>query len=291
MATTLNIGYVRTFENNVRMAAQQRRSLLRDWVQTVYNQSETHLWPKVAAEEMAAKSSTTAAAATPVADHVWTRRRDVVAVYAIGDLVQTNDINQMIADPKSVYVDSFGAAAARQIDNLIIDAATAAVNTDHAATTAAFPAGQEISDYSLEISFDLVAQVLQLFNTNNVPLDEPKCFVIGPKQLRKLQGLVEYTSSDYNNVKALASSGFVQNWMGFTWIVSNLLNVPGADQLDCLAFTKKAIGLHIAEEPRVEVAKDPANSFDWRLYMQLSAGAARIQDDNIVRFKAKDTVT
>jgi hypothetical protein len=291
VATTLSIGYVRTFENNVRMIAQQRASLLRDWVQVIYKASERHLWPKVAAEEMGAKGSVTAATATPVADHVWTRRASVIATYAIGDLVQTNDISQMLVDPKSVYADSFGMAVARQIDNLIIDAATGAANTDHAATTASFPAGQEISDYSAEISFDLVAQVLELFNVNNVPLDEPKCFVIGPKQLRKLQGLVEYTSSDYAAVKALAETGFVQNWFGFTWIVSNLLNVPGGSQLDCLAFTRKAMGLHISEEPRVEVAKDPANSFDWRLYCQLSAGAVRIQDEHIVRFKAKDTVT
>ena len=291
MATTLSVGYVRTFENNVRMAAQQKRSLLRDWTQVVYNNSESHFWPKVAAEEMASKSSTTAAASTPVADHVWTRRRDLAAVYAIGDLVQTNDINQMIVDPKSVYVESFGAAVGRQLDNLVLDAAIGTALTDHAATTASFPAGQVIGDYSGEISFDIVAQVLELFNTNNVPLDEAKCFVIGPKQLRKLQGLVEYTSSDYNNVKALATNGYVQSWMGFTWIVSNLLNVPGVDQLDCLAFTKKAIGLHIAEEPRVEVDKDPSASFDWRLYCQLSAGAVRIQDEHIVHFKAANTVT
>jgi hypothetical protein len=291
LATTLNIGYVRTFENNVRAVAQQSRSLLRDWVQEVHHASEAHLWPKLAAEEMAAKSSVTAAAATPVADHVWTRRRSVVTVKAIGDLVQTNDISQMLVDPKSAYADSFGKAVARAIDDYIIAAALAAANTDHAATTSAFPAGQVLNDYSGEISFDWVAQVLELFNTNNVPLDEPKCFVIGPKQLRKLQGLVEYTSSDYVSVQALANNGFVERWMGFTWILSNRLNVPGASQLDCLAFTKRAIGLHIAEEPRVEVAKDPANSFDWRLYCQLSAGAVRIQDEHIVHFKAADTVT
>ena len=290
MATTLNIGYVRTFENTVRAAAQQSNSLLRDWVQVVHKNSEAHLWPKMAAEEMAAKSSTTAATATPVADHVWTRRRSVVSVYSIGDLVQTNDISQMLVDPKSAYADSFGKAVARQIDNLIIDAATGAANTDHATTTAAFPAGQEVGDYTGEISFDIVAQVLELFNTNNVPLDEPKCFVIGPKQLRKLQGLVEYTSSDYASVKALAQSGYVQNWFGFTWIVSNLLNVPDTNQLDCLAFTRKALGLHIAEEPTVQVAQDPAYSFDWRLYCQLSAGAVRIQDDHIVHVKVSNTL-
>lgn len=291
MATTLNIGYVRTFENNVRMVAQQSESLLREWVQTVYKNSEAHLWPKVAAEEMGAKGSTTAATATPVADHVWTRRRSVVAVKAIGDLVQTNDISQMLVDPKSIYADSFGNAVARAIDDVIIAAALAAANTDHAATTSAFPAGQVIGDYSGEITFDAVAQILELFNTNNVPMSEPKVFVIGPKQLRKLQGLVEYTSADYASVKALAEQGFVKNWFGFTWVVSNRLNVPGVDQLDCLAFTRKAIGLHIAEEPRVEVAKDPANSFDWRLYCQMSLGAVRIQDEHIVHFKAANTVT
>ena len=55
--------------------------------------------------------------------------------------------------------------------------------------------------------------------------------------------LTEVTSVDYQNVKALAGNGMVPNWMGFMWVMSNRLNVPAASQLDCLAFTRAAIGL------------------------------------------------
>jgi hypothetical protein len=295
MTTTLSIGYTRTFENNVRLAAQQMSSKVRDWVQVVHSASESHLWPKIAVEEMGAKSATNAVAATPVADHVWTRRRSVDSVYAIGELVQTNDIAQMIVDPKSAYVTSFGGAIARQWDNIILDAATADAITDHATTHVHFDdnAGQIVGDFDTEISFDTVAATLEVFNTNNVPMDEPKLFVIGPKQLRKLQGLVEYSSADYVSLKALSENGFVERWFGFTWVVSNLLNVEDADaeHLDCLAFTRKAIGLHISEEPTIQIAKDPAYSFDWRIYAQLTAGAVRVQDDHIVKVKVKNTVT
>jgi hypothetical protein len=85
--------------------------------------------------------------------------------------------------------------------------------------------------------------------------------------------------------------GYIKNWMGFTWILSNLLNSPGAGQLDCFAMTRRAIGLHVSKDVWARVGEDPSISFAWRIYTAMTMGAVRVEDEQLVHFKAKDTVT
>ena len=102
--------------------------------------------------------------------------------------------------------------------------------------------------------------------------------------------LTEVTSVDYQAVKALAGNGRVPRWMGFDWIMSNRLLVPGTDQLDCLAFTRRALGLQVNKDITARIAEDPSLSFAWRIYCFLVMGCVRVEDREIVRFKAADTL-
>jgi len=125
---------------------------------------------------------------------------------------------------------------------------------------------------------------------NNIDPDIPKVFVVGPKQVRKLMQLTENTSADYVQAQALQRYGIVPNWMGFTWIYSTLLNVPGADQLDCFAMTKRALGMQMNNEMKVRVAEDPSASFAWIIYVESTFGAVRVEDEHIVKCEFSDTI-
>ena len=153
-----------------------------------------------------------------------------------------------------------------------------------------FPASQVVGDYTAPISFDLVTEVLERFNENDIDPETEKAFFVGPAQIRKLSQLTEVTSADYVNLKILATTGCVTNWMGFTWILTNRLNVPAADQLDCLAFTKEALGLHVADDIKTQVAQDPSNSFAWRIYTYMSMDCVRVEDQHIVHAQVQDIV-
>ncbi|RLB61611.1 MAG: hypothetical protein DRH08_13680 [Deltaproteobacteria bacterium] len=153
---------------------------------------------------------------------------------------------------------------------------------------------QVIGDGTAPFTFDGVTAVFEKFMDNDIDPDVNKYMVIGPKQLRKMQQLTEYTSSDYANVKALASSGFVKSWMGFTWIVSTRLLDPSTGQDDseksCLAFTDRAIGLQMNRDITTRIAEDPSTSFLWRIYAYMTLGAVRVEDEQIVHYRVANTL-
>lgn len=289
MANSADKVQVQTFERNVRFLAQQGEERLRNWVQVVYENSASHNFDVVGKVDMVAK--TTRATATPVAETPFGRRQSVTTTSHQSDVVENGqDIGKVLVDLNGTIAQALAKAARRSIDARIITAATSA-SRDGAGQAVNYIAGQIVGDHTAEISFDFVTEVFEKFATNELA-DEEKCFVIGPKQLRKLQQLVEYSSSDYVHVKALAERGYTPNWMGFTWILHNGLGASGgAGTKDCFAMTRKAIGLHFSQDIWAKCDQDPSISYAWRPYIEFTAGAVRVEDEQLVWAKLKDTVT
>lgn len=290
MATTQPNVYISTFESIVRQLAQQENSRLRPYVTERAAGSENHMWERLGTSNAALK--TTRLQATPEADTPWSRRVSVAQTWNNADSTEQEDPSQMLVDPNSNLAMSLGYSMRRAVDDVIIAAATAAaLNGD--ATTTAVPAGQIVGDYSAPISFDAITAVQEVFMGNDIDMSIPKVAVIGPTQVRKLMQLTEQTSSDYVHAQALqtlSSTGIVPNWMGFTWVASTRLNIPAADQIDCLFFTRRAIGLHVAQDIQAKIAEDPSYSFAWRIYVNMVMGAVRVEDEQLVWGKFADTL-
>ena len=297
MAITVPAAYVETFEANVRNLAQQSNSRLRKCVSEVSKQSEKHNWDRLAAST--ARLKTAARMVSPAGGNgsgavgatdglTWTRRATTTATYDTGEVIEPENIVQMLIDPKSASTENLVMNMKRQVDDIIIAAATADAD-DGAGGTVALPAGQIVGDYSGEITLDSILEVAEVFDVNDVDPEEPRYFVIGPKQKRKMMQLIEVVSSDFQSKQALAT-GYLPDFMGFNWIVSNRLNVPLADQLDCFAFTKKALGLHVAGDITTRVAERSDMSFAWQVYMMMHMASVRVEDEHLVHFKAADTI-
>ncbi len=298
MAITIPAAYIETFESNVRQLAQQKISRLRMSTTEINRQSEKHNWDRLAASSARAKTSARmvspsggdgSGAVGSTDGLTWTRRNTVIKTFDTGEVIEPEDIVQMLIDPKNASTENLVMNMARQVDDIIITAATG-VAADGAGGTVAFPAGQKIGDFTAEISLDFILEVDEKFYENDVDPDEPRYFVIGPKQRRKLLQLIEVTSSDFQARQALAT-GYLPDFMGFNWIVSNRLLVPTTDQLSCLAFTKKALGLHVAGDIQSRVAERPDMSFAWQCYLMLNMDCVRVEDEHIVHAALADTVT
>ena len=203
--------------------------------------------------------------------------------------MEQEDPIQMLVDPQSNIAYSLAMAMKRAQDDSIIAAATGD-SVDGAGGAVVFPAGQKVGDGTGVFSFDGVTEVYEKFMENDIDPEETKYMVIGPVQLRKMQQLTEYTSSDYVNIKTLATNGFVRSWMGFDWIVSTRLLAPVGGQISCFAMTKRAIGLQMNRDLAVRVAEDPSISFAWRVYCYGTWGATRVEDEQIVHWHLKDTL-
>lgn len=287
MTITISNAYIQTFEANVIQLAQQTQSKLRSRVREVNKQSESHRFDRIAA--VAASAKTAARTATPISDAEWTGRKTLIETFHVGETVEPEDVAQMLTNPKSDVTRAMASAMNRQVDDIIIANATGnALNQD--GSNSAMPAGQIVGDGTAEISVDFILEVDEKFYENDIDPDEQKCWVIGPKQRRKLLSLLEVTNGDYQSRKAL-SDGFLPGFLGYDWIVSTRLNVPSAGQLDNLCFTQKAIGLHTAQDIWARVAERPDQSFNWQLYCAMSMDAVRIEDEHIVQATLADTFT
>jgi hypothetical protein len=283
MANTVANVFVQTFERNVRFLAQQKGSRLLAWCQKKTEQSTKHNFERVG--KLTAVTKAGRAVASPVNDTPFDRRVVTPTTKHVGDLVEPEDIVQMLVDPVSAITVAISYALGRAIDDLIIAACTGNA-LDGAGATPALPAGQVVGDGTQAISLNLVTQVMQQFLVNDIfPEDGEKVMVVGPVQARQLLNLVQATSRDYVDVKALADTGMVKNWMGFTWLLSNRLTVPAAGQLSCLAFTQRAMGFNMQKDIWARVAEDPSVSFAQRVYSAFTGGAVRVEDEHIVHFK------
>jgi len=294
MVNTVDNVFVSTYESILRHLAQQTPSRLRSKVTERGVNSEEHNWERLGTAEAQVKS--TRLQITPAQDWPWSRRVSVPVTYDTGDSTEQEDIVQMIVDPNSNLAQSQGYAMKRAYDDEIIAAATGTA-LDGLGATNAVPAAQKVFGatvdvYDTALNFDLVTQVTEKFLDNDIDPDEPKCIVIGPVQARKLLQLTEATSGDYVYAKALGEMGYVDNWMGYQWIVSTRLNhptAPGTD-IDCFAMTKKAIGLMIDRDVTSRIAEDPSFSFAWRIYSYMTIGAVRVEDEHLVWLQLADTI-
>jgi hypothetical protein len=288
--------YVDGFRDALRHLAQQEMTKLRPYVDEFSPEAETGHWDRLSAGDMATKARKSA---TPETGRTWSRRVAIATPYNDSEVTEVEDPSMMLIDPNSNIVQSMGYSAARQFDDIIIAAATGlatevsrtAGEPSHA--TVAFPAGQTVGDGTLPISFDFITAVQELFMDNDIDPSMFKVAVVGPTQVRKLMQLTEQTSADYVNREALQTlnaSGVVPNWMGFTWIMSTRLTIPAVDEIDCLFFTRRAIGLHVPEDITTFVQRDPSLQYAWRPYCQLTAGAVRVEDEHIVRGHFADTL-
>ena len=284
MAADIAKVYISTFERILRHLAQQSITRLRPYVTERATGGKDHGW-----ERLSAATSTPKAAglvATPATGGTYSRRLSITATEHAGDSTQQEDIVQMLIDPNSNQAMSLAMAIRRSWDTKILAAATGDA-TDGDGTAVPYLVAQKIDATGSPINFNLVTQVQLKFLENDIELDVDKVMVIGPVQVTKLMQLTEQTSADFVQREALqrlSSSGIVPNWMGFTWVMSTLLNItPGApDTIDCVAFTKRGLGMQMNQDMLVRVAEDPSMSFAWRIYCATTFGVVRTEDEHVV---------
>lgn len=268
----------RTYEANLRSLSQQRGSRLRQYC-IERNAPDMHLWDRIANTDVVARVP---GAATNESVLGLSRRRSKPAGFDVGHLVDKEDVARITMDPTSAILTEQANAIGRKFDKIIIDAALGSTE-DEAGAPTVYPVAQSVGGAAVALDFNLLTSVNEMFWANNVPTDEEKVIVVRPNGAKKLLQMTQAVSSDYVMAKALATTGFVENFLGYTWIISNQLpNVAGL-QYYYFAMTKRAVGLHVTKDIWTRVAETTEKSFAWRIYSAFAAGATRIEDAHVVR--------
>lgn len=278
MAITIDSAFIEEYEDNVRHLQQQMETRLRPHVYEVSSGGESYNFERLAATDAVQKVARRVA--TVYVDDTWTRRVAQPVTYTHTMTVEHEDRVQMLVNPDSNYAYNQAMAMNREIDNLII-AACSGTALDGDGVPQAIPAAQILSDGTVPISFDLITESQEQFMGNEIMPDEAKIAVVGPTQVRKLMQLTENTSADYVQAQALQRYGIVPNWLGYTWLVSNLLESPGAGEIYGLSFTMRGIGLAVNQDRFTRIGENPSMSYMWQVFSQWTMGAVRVEDEHV----------
>lgn len=300
MSYQVDTALVNAYRSNLEIQFQQKGSRLRPFVRVESQNSEFEFWDRIGPTE--AVEVTTRHSDTPLISTPHDRRRCSTKDFDWADLIDRRDRIRMLADPTSPYTQNAVYALGRKMDEQILAAAVGTAYTGKTgATSVTFPAAQELAVNYVESGAPAnsnltigklrrIRTMLDLEEAVDYDAGEEIYLVITAHQVQSLLRTTEVQSSDYNTVKALVN-GEISTFMGirFIRILHSMLTVA-ANVRDCIAFTRQALLLGVADDLMVDVGprRDKRNS--QQVYVSGSFGATRMWEEKVIRVKCDETV-
>ena len=285
MSIQITTSFVEQYSSNVTMLSQQMGSKLRGSVDVETINGKNAFFDQVGVT--AAQIRTSRHGDTPQIDTPHSRRRLSLADYEWADLVDDVDKVRMLVDPTSSYAKAAAAAMNRSIDDVIITAMNASANTGVAGgTSTALPSTQKTatSDQSDGLTIAKLLSAKKIMDNNDVDPSLKRYIVCGPQQISDLLGTTSVTSADFNTVRAL-STGEVNSFLGFEFIMSTRLNKDATNTTDRLvfAYTEDAIKLGIGKDIGAKISERADKSYSTQVYYCMSLGAVRMEEKKVVQ--------
>lgn len=311
MSFQVDMALVNQFRANFEIQFQQSTSRLRGCVNTESQNGEFQYFDRILPTTMT--ELTTRHADTPLVSTSHDRRRIGLRDFSWAELVDWRDLEKMLLDPTSTYIQNAIRAANQTIDDIIISAAFGTAYAGKAgATTVAF--GQGYTAGSLTVAAptenSLIAQnyvdsgaatnsnltiskirhAQYLLQVQEVNLnDDAMCYaVISPKAVEGLLRQPEFTSADYNTQRMLARSGKNFGFMGFEFVISNRLPVT-SNIRDCLFFEKRGLNLSIGKDISTRVDNRPDKNNAAQPYVGMGFGASRMWEAAVLKVQVDET--
>jgi len=269
MATSITNAFITQFEAEVHMAYQRMGSKLKNMVRTVNGvNGNTVKFQKVAK----GSANTKARHAEVVAMDLSHSNVDATLTdYYAADYVDKLDELKVNIDERQVVAQSAAYALGRKTDSVltgIMDGATQLANNSSGTGTG--------------MNLGKAQAMMELFNTNDVPDDQQRYWVVGPKQWSDLINLDQFSRVEYVGEGELPYSGGMtaKRWLGFLWFVHSGLETSGATDRHTVAFHKSSIGLGVGSDVKTEVNYIP-EKVSHLITSMLSIGGTVIDSDGI----------
>ena len=124
--------------------------------------------------------------------------------------------------------------------------------------------------------------MMELFNTNDLPDDNQRYWVVGPKQWSDLLALDQFSRVEYVGEGELPYAGGMtaKRWLGFLWFVHSGLETSGSTDRHTVAFHKSSLGLGIGSDVKTEVNYIP-EKVSHLITSMLSIGGTLIDGNGI----------
>jgi hypothetical protein len=283
MSQFIETAMVDEFSADTFHLAQQKFSRLRDTVDTDTVNSEQKSYDQIGLTAMNLR--TERHGDTEYNDTPHERRWLYTAPYDVADLVDKPDKVRVLQDPTSRYSQSFQMAAGRQIDDVIIAAYFASVNTGrNGASSAAHPASHQVDATAANMTLAKVVECTRILNESEEDEQEERFIIPAAKNLEFfLVNVSEVQSIDTNTVRALVA-GTIDTFLGLTWKRSERTNYTAATDIRIIpVYNKSAMMLGMAEEPMGTIDRLPTKRNSIQVLFQMDLGSIRMRDTGVIQ--------
>lgn len=280
MSTQIVTAFTEQYDKNFQMLWQQKPSRLREAVRVEDIVGKNAFFDQLNSTN--AYDITSRHADTVLVDTPHVRRRVSTVDRGVADLIDEADLNKMLANPTSAYIQAQVAAMNRKMDAVIIAAAfgTAYGGVDGSTTYSFDTSSNLVAAASVGLTISKIRSAKQILDANEVD-DNDRFLVIGSKQLNiDLLATTEVTSSDYNVVKALVN-GDVNTFLGFKIIRSELLTLSSTTR-KCIAGHKNSLLVAFGQQPTTSVDRRADKNNSVQILTKMTVGATRMDEKGIV---------
>ena len=218
MPASVTEAFVRQFDTQIRLEAQQRDSRLQGCVTDRGNITGDSFTANMldTVDELDADT-------TRHGDTVWSDITHYTPIATMQDFykaypVDRADEPKLLANPSGAYMDRLVAAKNLRIDKIIYDAARG-TQTLKDGSTVALPSGQKIAHGAAGFTKAKLIQARRMFRGNEADefAGEELYITYDSYMLEDILTDTTLTSADYMAVKMLQSGDIAGKWMGFNW--------------------------------------------------------------------------
>lgn len=207
--------------------------------------------------------------------------------------ITTTDRLSMLADPSNDLTASIIAAQHRALDGKIVVPAffrDVTGGKDKDKTLVFDPAqiiGKDIGANDSGINRDKIDAAIELFETNEVDLDEEMPWMaITPRQHRLLRNLAEVKNRDFDKLGGVIKDGKVVQYLGCNVFVSNRLTkvqIGGVTYVEMPIWVKSGMAVQPWLEPKVRISERPDKNYTTQLWCQARYGAIRTEEGRVIK--------
>lgn len=210
------------------------------------------------------------------------------------DLLSFDEIMKMGGDdPTGQLVQRHAEAVGRYRDQVIINALIGSA-TVKGASAVALPAGSKVGiQYGespaadIGLTFNKIRKAKVKLDMAGIP-EQGRIAIVSSEDMDSLLAYAQVTSADYASVKAIIE-GTIEGyrWMGFNWVVSNLL--PSAASVRKNIFTHtNALKIGYNDTPSTTIDRLPTHNNNVAVITETYIGAVRMEEAAVIEVSNVD---
>ena len=280
MAVGISSAFVQLFDAEVKQAYQGARALAGVTRERTNVEGNQVKFPKIGKGTATVRVPQTDVTPLNVTySQVTATMEDYIAA-EYSDIFDQSHVN---FSERQELVQVVSGAIARRMDQVVLDALTAASGTNTVANS--------VGGANTNLNVAKLRAAKKALDAKNVPADG-RCMIIHANSLDSLLAETEVTSSDFASVKALVT-GDVDTFLGFQFITmgdrdEGGLAIDGSNDRTLFAFHKDAMGLGVSmnQTSRVDYI---AEKTSFLVASMFSAGSVAIDAEGIVKLTCRES--